>query len=263
MAQTIPIYQVDAFASEVFRGNPAAVCPLDSWLDDAILQAIAAENNLSETAFLVPDGDGFAIRWFTPRVEVSLCGHATLASAFVAFERLGAPGDGIVLRSPRSGCLPVKQAAGLLMMELPARPSWPLHDCPGAIHALGVIPEAVMASAEDMLVVLSSEEAVRAVEPNLSEVAAWPYRGLIVTAPGRECDFVSRFFAPAVGIPEDPVTGSSHCVLAPYWSERLGKRELLAQQVSHRGGELMCEARGHRVGIAGRAVLYLEGSIHV
>lgn len=264
MSRALPVYQVDAFTSTVFAGNPAAVCPLEEWLDDHTLQAIAAENNLSETAFLVPERDDYAIRWFTPLVEVSLCGHATLASAYVAFEKLGVPGAELVFRSRRSGCLPVRRAADLLMMELPVRLPRPIDDPPDIAGALGVLPQDAFTSEEgDLLVVLASEAEVRAVSPDLGQIAAWPYRGVIVTAPGDDCDFVSRFFAPAVGVPEDPVTGSAHCVLAPYWGERLGRRELLARQVSRRGGELMCEHRGHRVGIAGHAALYMEGTIYV
>lgn len=263
MTRAIPIYQVDAFASRVFEGNPAAVCPLEEWLDDATLQAIAGENSLSETAFLVRSDEGFEIRWFTPRVEVSLCGHATLASAYVAFERLGVDGDVVQLESPSSGSLPVSRRGDLLELDFPARPPGDLCEAFDFAAIFGTEPVQALDSQEDILIVLGTEADVRAVRPDFGRLEQWPFRGAILTGPGEDCDFVSRFFAPAVGVPEDPVTGSAHCVLAPYWAGRLGRTELTARQVSPRGGDLWCQVRGDRVGIAGRAILYMEGRVYV
>lgn len=258
----IPIYQIDAFADAVFAGNPAAVCPLDSWIDDARMQAIATENNLSETAFLVRDGDDYALRWFTPACEVDLCGHATLASALVVFTRLE-PGRTGVRFATRSGPLEVGRDGDLLVMDFPAQPAAPCPPPPGLAAALGAEPEAVLASRRDYLAVFADVSAILALDPDPGGVKALDREGIIVTAPGADCDFVSRFFAPAMGIDEDPVTGSAHCTLVPYWSRRLGKAELFARQVSTRGGELWCGDLGERVRIAGRAVLYMEGEIAV
>lgn len=260
-AMRIPIYQVDAFTAELFSGNPAAVCPLERWLDDRTLQSIAAENNLSETAYMVRRGDGFDLRWFTPTIEVALCGHATLASAFVVFHHVGHAGSSVVFHTRRSGNLEVTRCDDLLTMDFPSRP---VRSPAGALaigEVLGVPADEVFDSEEDLLVVLRDEASVRRVCPDFAAMATLPKRGVIVTARGTDCDFVSRFFAPAAGIPEDPVTGSAHCVLAPFWSSRLGKTRLHARQVSKRGGELFCEARGERVLISGRAVLYLQGSV--
>ncbi len=259
----IPIYQVDAFASRVFAGNPAAVCPLDAWPDDGLLQGVAAENNLSETAFLVPADDGFELRWFTPACEVELCGHATLASAFVLFERRGWTGESIRFHTRWSGDLVVGRCDGRLEMDFPSRPPRPV-DVPADLEAaLGARPERVLGSVEDLLVVLPDERTVRRLEPDMAALGRLEWRGVIVTARGGDCDLVSRFFGPQVGIPEDPVTGSAHCVLTPYWSEVLGRKELRARQVSRRGGEILCRDRGERVLLAGEAALYLEGRIEV
>lgn len=258
----IPIWQVDAFSSQVFRGNPAAVCPLDAWLDDGVLQAIAAENNLSETAFLLRREPDWEIRWFTPVTEVRLCGHATLASAFVLFEALQPETDRVTFHS-RSGPLTVRRSGDLLVMDFPARRSLPCPASAGLTVALGRDPLEVLRSEEDTMAVLGSEAEVRDLRPDIPRLASLVARGLIVTAPGNSADFVSRFFAPGAGIPEDPVTGSAHCTLTPFWAARLGKRNLRALQVSRRGGELFCEDRGDRVAIAGRAVCYLEGAIYV
>jgi PhzF family phenazine biosynthesis protein len=257
----IPLYQVDAFTAEVFSGNPAAVCMLDAWLDGGLLQAIAAENNLSETAFLVRDGDGFELRWFTPVAEVALCGHATLASAFVVFECLSWHGATIPFRTRKSGTLSVTRKEDLLEMDFPAIPAAPLPPPDGLERALGVQPQKVLSAGEDVLVVLDTERHVRELRPDFAALTAIECRGTIVTAQGDGCDFVSRFFAPRFGIPEDPVTGSAHCALTPYWSRRLGKSALHARQVSARGGELFCRDEGERVRIAGRAVLYLQGTL--
>lgn len=257
----IPIYQVDAFCSEVFSGNPAAVCLLDSWIDDRTLQSIAAENNLSETAFLLRNDEGFDIRWFTPAIEVDLCGHATLASAFVLFTCRKWPQENICFQTRKSGKLTVTKNGDLLEMDFPSRPVHSMPPPDGLVEALHVSPTAILGSAEDILVVLSSEKAVREIQPDFSALNRIDCRGIIVTARGNQSDFVSRFFAPRVGVPEDPVTGSAHCVLIPYWAKELDKKNLHAFQVSKRGGELFCVHAGDRVKISGKAVLYLEGTI--
>ncbi|HEY31684.1 MAG TPA: PhzF family phenazine biosynthesis protein [Dehalococcoidia bacterium] len=258
----IPLYQVDAFTSEIFKGNPAAVCLLDGWLDDARLQAVAAENNLSETAFLVKSDEGFEIRWFTPLTEVSLCGHATLASAFVVFNCLDWSESTVHFQTRERGVLTVTQKEGLLEMDFPAMIPTPRETPEGLADALGHPPMEVLGAEKQLLAVFADERTVRELQPDFSLLTRYEF-GTIVTAPGEQCDFVSRYFAPNVGIPEDPVTGSAHCVLVPYWSQRLGKKQLHARQVSKRGGELFCEDRGEHVTIAGRAVLYLEGTITV
>lgn len=258
----IPIYQVDAFTSHLFAGNPAAVCPLQEWLPDDQLQAIALENNLSETAFVVHDGNGhYKLRWFTPAVEVDLCGHATLASAFVIMTEL-AKGKREVRFTTKSGELVVTRDGDRLTMDFPARPPVECAVHPDLIAALGGSPERVL-SARDYLVVYRTEDEVRALKPNMDRLVQTDRFAVIVTAPGRDVDFVSRFFAPSQGIPEDPVTGSAHTTLIPYWSERLGKKELHALQVSPRGGELWCVDRGDRVSISGTAVRFLTGTIEV
>ena len=258
---TLPIYVVDAFAEARFAGNPAAVCPLETWLPDAVMQAIAAENNLSETAFLVKGEGGYDLRWFTPAKEVDLCGHATLGSAFVISTYLDPEARRMVFRT-RSGELTVTRDGERLTMDFPALAPRPVERAAAVTEALGFAPLAVLAAGK-MMAVLASEAEVLAAAPNLDLVAGWPEDGLIVTAPGESCDFVSRYFAPRAGIPEDPVTGSAHCVLAPYWAERLGKTELSARQVSSRGGALDLALVGERVMITGRVVPYLEGIIHV
>jgi PhzF family phenazine biosynthesis protein len=259
----IPIYQVDAFTSEVFSGNPAAVCALETWTDDKRLQAIAAENNLSETAFLVRNDDGFDIRWFTPVTEVALCGHATLASAFVLFSCRKWPEETIRFRTRKSGELSVVKRDDLLEMDFPSRSACRRTSLAGLEEALRVAPKDVFGSAEDLLVLLESEKAVREVQPDFGLLARVECRGVIITALGERSDFVSRFFAPRVGVPEDPVTGSAHCVLIPYWAGMLRKNDLHAFQISKRGGELFCTNVGERVKISGKAVLYMEGAITV
>jgi PhzF family phenazine biosynthesis protein len=257
----IPMYQVDAFTSRPFGGNPAAVCPLQAWLDDRTMQAIATENNLSETAFLVGGGGRYDLRWFTPLVEVNLCGHATLASAFVIFEHLEPSLEAVTFRS-QSGELRVTRSGGRLTLDFPA---WPPARCeePEAVaRALGAAPREVWAS-QDYMAVYDSEDEVRRLEPAMERVAALDRFALIATAPGRTADFVSRFFAPRQGVPEDPVTGRAHCTLVPYWARRLGRPQLHALQLSRRGGELFCEDRGDRVAIGGHAVQFLEGTIEV
>jgi PhzF family phenazine biosynthesis protein len=254
------LFQVDAFAGRVFAGNPAAVVPLERWLDDRTLQSIATENNHSETAFLVGEKGYFNIRWMTPTDEVDLCGHATLAAAWVVFNEIERGRAEVHFRS-KSGPLRVTADGERLALDFPSRPPGPADASTDALAgALGARPRAVLAS-RDYLAVFGSEDEVRGLKPDMARVAALDRMAVIATAPGRDCDFVSRFFAPAVGIPEDPVTGSAHCTLVPYWSKRLGKTTLFARQVSSRGGELWCRERGERVEIAGRCVKYLEGTI--
>ena len=258
----IPIYQVDAFAKRLFGGNPAAVCPLNEWLPDDKLQSIALENNLAETAYFVRDGDGkYKLRWFTPAVEVDLCGHATLASAFVIFTELD-HGCNEARFQTRSGELVVTREGGLLSMDFPSRPPGEVSFPPELVDALGGSPEAVL-GARDYLVVYRTEAEVRALKPNMDVLTQLDLFAVIVTAPGDDVDFVSRFFAPKQGIPEDPVTGSAHCTLTPYWSQRLGKKSLHGRQVSPRGGEVWCTDCGDRVRIAGNAVKFLTGVIEV
>ena len=257
----IPIYQIDAFANEIFRGNPAAVCPLDSWLEDAHLQAIAAENNLAETAYFVAQGEAYGLRWFTPQQEVDLCGHATLASAYVVFHYLK-PEKKVVTFNSQSGPLHVTRDGDLLCLDFPARAPVACSVSETLAGALGRLPLEILCS-RDYLAVYDSEDEVRALQPDFEKLKTLDRMGVIVTAPGRTADFVSRFFAPGAGIPEDPVTGSAHCTLTPYWARRLDKAKLRAQQVSTRGGELFCELHGNRVLIAGRCVRYLEGTIYM
>lgn len=259
----IPLYQVDAFSSKVFSGNPAAVCMLDGWIDDKALQSIAAENNLSETAFLVLNNSGFDLRWFTPVTEVKLCGHATLASAYVLFACLKWPEDNINFQTRESGKLVVTKQDDLLVMDFPARAAYSRTTPDGLDEALHVKPKQVFGSEEDLLVVLDDEKTVRKVQPDFGALNQVDCRGTIITAQGGRGDFVSRFFAPRVGVPEDPVTGSAHCVLIPYWAGVLGKNDLHAFQVSTRGGELFCTNTGDRVKISGRAALYMEGTITI
>ncbi len=260
----LPLYQVDAFTTRPFGGNPAAVCPLPRWLPDATLQGIALENNLSETAFLVerPAGvGGFELRWFTPGVEVELCGHATLASALVVFERLRPGSDTVAFETRRSGTLTVTRDGELLVMDFPAQPGAPLEPPAGLVAALGGAPREVRRSVHSDLVAYDTEAEVRALRPDEHGLLAHDALGVIATAPGDQADFVSRFFAPRAGVFEDPVTGSAHCVSTPYWAERLGRERLTARQVSARGGELVCTLRGDRVSIAGHALLVLEGTL--
>lgn len=252
-------YQVDAFATRTFEGNPAAVCPLESWLDDGLLQAIAEENNLSETAFFVPSETGFDLRWFTPVKEVDLCGHATLATAHVLFDILGYAGPSITFET-RSGELIVERKGEWLEMNFPACPPTPCEPFEILSKGLGQQPLEVLV-ADDYLAVFDSEAAVRAITPDMALLGQLDLRGVIITAPGTDVDFVSRFFAPKFGIPEDPVTGSAHCALAPYWAGRLGKRLLSARQVSKRGGSLTCELKGDRVLLSGSAVTVMEAEI--
>ena len=255
----VPLYQVDAFAKRRFEGNPAAVMLLQSFPDDGVLQSIAAENNLAETAFLVPDGDAFRLRWFTPTVEVPLCGHATLASAAVIMERT-APDRATVIFHTASGALTVTRTPDGYVMNFPSRPTKAVSSRPDLTASIGVEPVEVVWDGFNFLARLESADTIRRLAPNHEAIARLPSHGLIVTAPGDgDFDFVSRYFAPAKGIPEDPVTGGAHCALTPYWAERLGKAEFKAYQASARGGEIRCRLVGDRVELEGRCVFYLEG----
>ena len=258
---SIPYYQVDAFTNRLFTGNPAGVCLLTDWLPDATLQAIAAENNLAETAFVVQRTEHFDLRWFTPNLEMDLCGHATLAPAHVIFQHLGYR-ESIVRFQTRSGLLTVTRERDILTLDFPARPAVPCPTPADLIAGLGATPVAT-AKARDYLAIFDSEQTVRNLKPDMAALMRLDCLGIIATAPGEQCDFVSRFFAPRAGVPEDPVTGSAHCTLIPYWAERLGRMKLHARQVSARGGELFCELRGERVGMAGHAVTYSTGFLHV
>lgn len=257
----ITLYQADAFASQTFEGNPAAVCPLDSWLNDELLQAIAEENNLSETAFFVPTDNGFQLRWFTPVAEVDLCGHATLATAHILFTELNYSKPEISFET-RSGELIVFRRNNKLVMNFPSNP--PL-ECPAPaalVEGLGSKPTTTLA-ADDYIAVFDSEADIRVLTPNFTRLCDLDRRGVIVTAPGNDLDFVSRFFAPKLGINEDPVTGSAHCELTPYWSDRLEKASLTARQISKRGGTLDCELDGERITLAGTAVTFMKAEIEL
>jgi PhzF family phenazine biosynthesis protein len=260
----IPYYHVDAFASKPFTGNPAGVCPLDTWLPAETMQLIAAENRHAETAFFVQDAnkpDCFHLRWFTPTAEIDLCGHATLAAAFVLREYLSFKAP-IVRFETLSGTLTVALQGEQLWLDFPSRPGKP-YAAPAALaEGLGKTPLEVYLS-RDILAVFANQEDITALAPDFARIADLEALGVIATAPGVDVDFVSRFFAPRVGVPEDPVTGSSHCTLIPYWAARLNRPHMTARQLSARSGELTCELAGDRVRIGGRAVLYLHGSIEV
>jgi len=255
----LKLFQVDAFADKVFGGNPAAVVPLDEWPGDELLQAIAAENNLSETAFFVAEGGGYRLRWFTPEAEVDLCGHATLASAHVLFEHLGHAADEIVFDS-RSGELRVSRSDKGLELDFPAVMSREIGTPRGLPEALGGTPRQAF-EGDDCMVVFGSEAEILSLSPDFRALLRMPGRGVIATAPGDQVDFVSRCFFPKLRVDEDPVTGSAHCQMAPYWADRLEKDELVARQVSTRGGTLHCRVAGERVKLAGCAVDYLIGTI--
>lgn len=257
----LPIYQVDAFTDKVFGGNPAAVCPLESWLDDGLMQNIASENNLSETAFFVREDEAYRIRWMTPAAEVDLCGHATLASAFVIFRFMEPGAERIVFRS-RSGDLTVAREGDLLSLDFPANRPRPQAPPKELLDAFPAQPSEVLCN-RSFVLVYGSEDVVRNMKPDIRRLLEVDAFGAIITARGNEADFVSRFFVPHVGVDEDPVTGYAHTILIPYWAEKLGRSKLRALQVSRRGGELFCEDRGDRVKIAGRAVLYLQGQIEI
>lgn len=255
----ILLYQIDAFASEVFQGNPAAVCPLEGWLPDTVLHKIAGENNLSETAFYVPAASGFHLRWFSPAGEVDLCGHATLAAAFVIFHLIGCELPQIRFET-RSGGLVAGRDGENIIMDFPIRRVKVCTPPDALISGLGREPIEVLAS-DDYVAVFDNEEDIVSLDPDYDALRKLDLRGVVATSRGKSFDFVSRFFAPKIGINEDPVTGSSHCELAPYWADKLRKTKLKARQLSQRGGEIGCELRGDRVLLSGRAVKYMEGRI--
>lgn len=257
----LKIYQVDAFTDKIFSGNPAAVCPLDHWLADDVLQTIAMENNLSETAFYIQQNHTFQIRWFTPAVEVDLCGHATLAAAFVLFNYENHQAETIHFNSPRSGKLTVRKNDNLMMMNFPADTlkSEPVTD--EIARCFNATPKEVVKGLSDYLFIYDDEESISRLVPDFAHILKLNCRGVIVSAKGREADFVSRFFAPRIGVPEDPVTGSAHTTLIPYWAEKLGKERLVARQLSRRYGQLYCRHQGDRVEIGGMARLYMKGEI--
>lgn len=256
-----PIFQIDAFTTRRFHGNPAAVMPLEKFPDDAVMQAIAAENNLAETAFLVPEGRDYRIRWFTPATEVPLCGHATLASAATVMERLEPERSDVVFHSA-SGPLAVRRSGNGYVMDFPARPSKKVTTPRELAKALGMMPVRVYAEPTNYMAVLKDARQVRELKPDLAAIARLDRGGVIVTAPGDgEYDFISRYFAPAKGVPEDPVTGSAHCMLTPYWAGRLSKTEMRAYQASPRGGEMICRLAGDRVEMEGTCVFYMQGEV--
>jgi PhzF family phenazine biosynthesis protein len=260
----LQIFQVDAFTNKPFGGNPAAVVPLEAWLPDETMLAIAGENNLAETAFFVKNGERRDIRWFTPEVEVNLCGHATLATAHVIFNELKLEDSRIEFHSHRSGELGVTKDGDRLVLDFPAYPLTEIEHSDELAQAVGIVPVKVFESQGNMVFLrVESEEEVRALKPDFHALLQVPYHEVIVTAPGDDCDFASRMFAPRIGIPEDPVTGAIHCSLIPYWAGQLGKDKLFARQVSKRGGELFCELSGERVRIGGNATLFLKGEIYV
>ncbi len=258
----LSIFQVDAFADTLFEGNPAAVIPLQEWLDDSVMQKIALENNLSETAFFVEEPEGLRIRWFTPAAEVKLCGHATLATAHVLFNHLGYTKNKINFNS-RSGILSVEKSDDLLTLDFPVSDIQTIPVPEEAEKITGTKPVAAIRGRDDLMFVYSKESQIQNMAPNFLLLEKFDSRGLIVTAQGKNYDFVSRFFAPAVGINEDPVTGSAHTMLIPYWAKELGKNKLKARQLSKRGGTVYCQLNNERVLIAGKAVTYLEGKINL
>jgi PhzF family phenazine biosynthesis protein len=258
---TIPYYEVLAFTERPFGGNPAGVCLLEKeWLPEKTMQQIAAENQLAETAFLVPRNGHFDVRWFAPALEIDLCGHATLASAHVLFEHLGFA-EPLIRFQSKSGELRVSKAGGHLVLDFPAQPAQPCDPPSTLAKALGAVPKEVL-KARDYFAVLDREEDVSAVKPNLELISELDAQGVVVTAPGNSSDFVSRYFAPSAGIPEDPVTGSTHTSLIPFWAQRLNKKKLFARQLSARGGELFCQDNGERVDIGGDALTYVEGRLY-
>lgn len=259
----LKIYQVDAFASKVFGGNPAAVVPLTSWLEDQLLQQIAKENNLSETAYYVKEGNRFTLRWFTPAMEVDLCGHATLAAAHVLFQHEGFRGDEIEFVSPRSGPLHVRKKNGVLQLDFPVDDLSEVFLAEDLHQGFDPKPLAAFKGKTDYVLLFENEGQIQNLKFDIPSIAKVKARGIIVTAPGNEVDFVSRFFGPQVGVDEDPVTGSAHTTLTPFWSKRLGKKILTAVQLSSRKGSLTCEMAGNRVLISGKAVTYLIGEIFI
>lgn len=259
---TFPIYQVDAFTSKLFSGNPAAVIPLEKWLADSVMQNIAAENNLAETAFFIKEGDGYHIRWMTPTVEVPLCGHATLASAYVIFNFIEKESNKIKFKS-KSGDLFIERKGDLLSLNFPSNMPRPTEIPKELYECFGRTPVEVLTTDFFLFVVFDSEEFIKTYEPKFDLIKKIHGDSVIITARGNDVDFVSRMFAPNSGIDEDPVTGSAHTVLTPYWSQKLGKKKLTARQISKRGGDLLCEDLDTRIKISGEAVLYLMGNIYL
>ncbi len=260
----LTIFQVDAFTNKLFAGNPAAVCPLEEWLADDVMLKIAAENNLAETAFFVKKADVYEIRWFTPAVEVNLCGHATLASAFVIFNFLNLEETRVNFYSSRSGNLSVEKQGDVLVLDFPRYGVSEIEIDAQLVEAVGKKPLQTWETQGNMVMMLFKTEAeIAEIAPDMSALTKIPFDEVIVTAKGATADFVSRMFAPRIGIAEDPVTGAIHCSLIPFWAERLGKETLFARQISARGGELFCELNGTRVKIGGHATLYLKGEIYV
>lgn len=259
----IDIYKVDAFTDKLFGGNPAGVCIINEWLSDELMQNIAAENNLSETAFIIAKEDAYQIRWFTPTLEVDLCGHATLASAFVLFEFIEKECDEIIFLSPRSGLLKVFKEDQKLFLDFPTDELISDENFAEIEKTIGVVPSEIYLGKTDYIAVLESQKAIVDVTPNFTEISKLKARGLIITARGESVDFVSRFFAPQSGVDEDPVTGSAHTSLIPLWSKKLGKENLTAAQLSKRGGSLECRYKGDRCFIGGNATLYLKGEIYL
>jgi len=257
----LSVYQIDAFAEKPFEGNSAAVIPLDDWLPDSLMQSIAEENNLAETAFFVQNDSGFNIRWFTPTKEVKLCGHATLASAFVLFNFLGYESNSITFNS-LSGPLSVTRSGDLLTLDFPTQKPEKCVAPAKLVEGLGLMPIECYMN-EDYVAVFDNENEISHITPNHSHLEQLDLRGVIVTAPSSKYDFVARFFAPKFGIPEDPVTGSAYTQLVPYWTERIGKSKLRAKQISPRGGKLICELKGDRVLISGSAVMYMKGEVEI
>ena len=255
------LYQIDSFTDTPFEGNPAAIIPLKTWLPDNIMQSIAEENNLSETAFFVPNNKGFHIRWFTPKTEVDLCGHATLAAAYVLFNILGYNKERIEFES-KSGTLTVLQKDNWLVMDLPAQPPIPCDVPDEIVKAFDKVPIECLRS-EDYIAVFETESDILSIKLDIDYLKKLDLRGVIITAKSRQYDFVSRFFAPKYGIDEDPVTGSAHTQLIPYWARKLGKTNMQAKQLSSRGGEILCELYNDRVLISGKAVKFLEGKIQL
>lgn len=259
----LPLFQVDAFTDQPLKGNPAAIVVLDQWLDDSLLQAIAVENNLSETAYMRATADDrYELRWFTPVAEVDLCGHATLAAAWVHFNRLEGAGDSVIFDTC-SGPLPVTRSASRLVLDLPSRPGKPSNSTAQLLSALRISEQDIecVIQARETMVVLRQMDTLTGLEPDMTAISQLDTFAVMVTARGSDCDFASRYFAPAQGIPEDPVTGSAHCTLVPWWTEQLGKGDLHARQLSRRGGELWCSLKNDRVHIAGSAVCVLEGTL--
>ena len=258
----IPIYQVDAFASEIFKGNPAAVCPLKEWLPDQTMQNIAMENNLSETAFFIEDNNIYHIRWFTPKSELDLAGHPTLATAHVLLNELKKENDSIIFKTKLGDTLNVSFNENIYSMDFPSRPPKIINNKNLVYDVLGRMPVELLAH-RDLIAVFENQKDIKSINPNLEKLMKLDYPSVVITAKGDESDFVSRNFAPKLGIPEDPVTGSSHCELIPYWSEKLNKKEMIAIQISERGGKIHCVDMNDRVLIGGEAITFFRGEIEL